>query len=239
MRTAVKSISAIALLVAGLVTVPAQAQADPSTGRCDVGIVLPSKLVLTGYTTQYGVRLTGDTECFAYVGWDLSIGLISTGQTVSFYGGDTSGFKTYLGGPAKVHALPRAGSYSFTQYVDPLTGEKRTYQVVETGSGTMTAKYDSRISWHAPKRSGRRATLSASVASISDATRFTGTYAAWSGEKVRFQRKHGLRWLTVAVARADAHGVARVGTKFKKGVWRAVSVDDATTWGRQTGSHKL
>lgn len=239
MRTAVKSISAIALLVAGLIAVPAPAQADPSNGRCDVGIVLPSKLVLTGYTTPYGVRLTGDTDCFAYVGWDLSIGLISTGQTISFYGGDTSGFKTYLGGPAKVHALPRAGSYSFTQYVDPLTGEKRTYQVVGTGSGTMTAKYDSRIGWHSPKRSGRAVALKASVARISDATRIAGTYAAWHGAKVRFQRKHGTKWVTLAVARADSHGVARARTTFKKGVWRAVSVDDATTWGRQTGSHKL
>ena len=228
-----------ALLAAAMVAVPVSAQADPVDGTCHVGLVLPKRLSITGYATSYGVRMTGDTTCFSFAIWDVSIGLISTGQTISFWRPNTSGFVGSIVGPVKVHALPRQGAYSVVTYADPATGQSRTYTVVESISNTMTAKYDSRIAWRTAKRTGKRLLLGATVASINKSSVLFGNYAAWTSAKVRFQHKHAGKWQTVAVAKTDANGKVRATVRYKKGEWRAVSVDSSSTWGHVTGSHRL
>lgn len=234
-----KRLAIAGLLAATLVAAPTVAQADQTDGVCKVGIVLPAKLAITGYATEYGVRLVHDTTCFSFVTWDVSIGLISTGQTISFWRPNTSGFISGITRPTSVHAIPRQGSYSYVTYTDPTTNEVRTYSVVESSSNTMVAKYDSRIEWRSPKHVGRTLKLKAAVASLNDSTVVLGNYAAWAKAKVRFQHKHAGRWQTVAVARADKDGTVRATVKYKKGEWRAVSADSGTTWGRATGTHKL
>ena len=234
-----KRFAVVALLAAALVAAPATAQADQTDGACRVGIVLPEKLAITGYATDYGVRLIGDTTCFSFVTWDLSVGLISTGQTISFWRPNTSGFISGITRPTSLHAIPRQGAYSGVTYSDPTTNEVRTYSVVESSSNTMVAKYDSRIAWRSSKRIGRTVAWKAAVASVNDSTVVLGNYAAWAKAKVRFQRKHAGKWQTVAVAKADKNGRVRATVRYKKGEWRAVSVDSSTTWGRTTGMHKL
>lgn len=236
-----KRFGVLAGLVAALLTVsPTAAIADPAPVSCKVGIVLPAKLALTGATAPYGVRLTGDTTCFSYVPWDVSQGLISTGQVIQFWAPNTSGFFTYLGTPAKVHALPRQGGYSLVKTTDPVTGVVKTYTVAQSGSNTMTVKYDSRIAWRPVKRIGSRLQLRAAVAAISDTTRYTGSYAAWPHAKIRFQHRTSTgAWRTVAATHASSTGVAAVDVPFQAGAWRAVSVDSATTWGRATSSHTI
>jgi hypothetical protein len=228
-----------AVLAALLVTAPVAANAETASATCKIGIVLPSRLALTSASTPYGVRLTGQTSCFTYAPWDLSEGLISTGQVLQFWAPNTSGFFTYFGGPASVHALPRQGGYSLVTTTDPVTGVSETYTLVQSGSNTMRVKYDSRIGWRSAKHIGRQLRLRAAVASVSDATRYSGSYAAWTGAKIRFQYEHAGVWKTIAVGHADTGGVARVVVPFKKGQWRAVSADSSTTWGRSTSSHKL
>lgn len=237
-----KKIAVMAALVPALTlalgsTMPAHASTDD--GVCRVGVVLPSKLAITSYLTRYGVRLTGDLSCFTYATWDVSEGLISTGATVSFYYPNTSGFFGYVGKPVNVHALPRQGAYSLKSWTDPTTNATRSFTVVESASNTMVAKYDSRIAWKKPKKSGKLLTLSAEAASVNDSSRIFGNYAAWSKAKVRFQIQRTGKWKTVATVKTDAKGVARATVKFHKGTWRAITVDSSTTWGRTTGSHKL
>lgn len=227
------------LLVAALVAAPEVAQADQTDGICRVGIVLPKKLAITGYATEYGARLVGDTTCFSFVTWDVSVGLISTGRTISFWRPNTSGFISGFTRPTSVHAVPRQGSYSGVTYTDPMTNELRTYSVVESSSNTMVAKYDSRIAWRSPKHIGRSLTLKASAASVNDRTVVFGNYAAWAKAKIRFERKHAGKWQTVVVAKTDKNGNVRATVKYKKGEWRAVSADSGTTWGHATGTHKL
>jgi hypothetical protein len=229
----------VGLLVAALVAAPAAAQADQTDGVCRVGIVLPKKLAITGYATEYGVRLVGDTTCFSFVTWDVSVGLISTGQTISFWRPNTSGFISGFTRPISVHAIPRQGSYSYVTYTDPTTGAVRTYSVIESSSNTMVAKYDSRIAWRSPKHVGRTLKLKAAVASVNDSTVVLGNYAAWAKAKVHFQRKRAGKWQTVATTRTDKNGSVHATVKYRKGEWRAVSADSGTTWGRTTGTHKL
>jgi hypothetical protein len=228
-----------ALLAAVLAVAPMSAQADSMDGTCRVGLELPAKLAITGYATRYGVRMTGDTTCFSFATWDESVGLISTGLPISFWRPNTSGFVGGISRPVKVHALPRQGAYSSVTFTDPATNRVGTYSVVESGSNTMVAKYDSRIAWHSPKHSGKYLTLKAAVASLNESSVLFGKYAAWAKAKVRFQHKHAGKWQTVAVAKADGKGHVHATVKFRKGVWRAVSGDTASTWGRATGSHAL
>lgn len=234
-----KRLAIAGLLVAALVAAPAAAQADGTNGVCRVGIVLPKKLAITGFDTEYGVRLVGGTTCFSFVTWDVSVGLISTGQTISFWRPNTSGFVGGFSRPTSVHALPRQGSYSVVTYTDPTTDEVRTYSVAESSSNTMVAKYDSRIAWRTPTHTGRLLKLKAAVASVNASTVVFGNYAAWERSEVRFEHKHAGRWQTVAVAKSDMNGDATATVKFAKGEWRAVSADSRETWGRATGTHKL
>jgi hypothetical protein len=230
------------LLAAALVAAPTTAQAaqaDQTDGLCKIGIVLPARLAITGYGTEYGVRLVGDTTCFSFVTWDVSVGLISTGQTISFWRPNTSGFVGGITRPTSVHAIPRQGSYSYVTYTDPTTNAVRTYSVVESSSNTMVARYDSRIAWRSPKHIGRMVKLKAAVASVGESTVVFGNYAAWVKAKVLFQRKHAGKWQTVATARTDKNGSVHATVKYRKGEWRAVSADSGTTWGRTTGTHKL
>ena len=238
MRTK-KLVAATALAAVVAIGMVTPAHADATDGACRVGLVLPSKLAITSSMTQYGVRLTGDLTCYSHVTWDVSEGLISTGSTISFYRPNTSGFVGYIGRPTKVHALPRQGSYSFVTYTDAATGLQKQYTVVESGSNTMVAKYDSRVAWRKPKVVDGVVTLKAAASSINDSSRIFGNYGIWAKAKVRFQIKRAAHWKTVAVAQTDASGVARAAAKFKKGEWRAVTVDSASTWGRATGTRRL
>jgi hypothetical protein len=240
LRRALAAPLALAILAA---LTPAAANAatrvtttDPS--QCVVGLVLPKTLAISGYSTPYGARMTGDLDCFFLATWDVSEGLISTGQTISFYSPNTSGFVSwYGGGPAIVHALPRLGAISLKTYTDPTTGAKQTYTVIERASGTMTVKYDSRIAWNHPSRSGRFLTLRASAAEFTTTPAWQPGYAAWPNAKVRFQQLVHGKWHTVKTVRTGAKGDATATVKTGRGTWRAVTATSSSVWGKASGTH--
>lgn len=183
--------------------------------------------------------MTGETSCFWYVTWDLAQGIYSTGRTVSFYTPNTSGFFSWSGEPATVHALPRLGASSFKQYTDPMTGQQQYFTVVEGSSNSMTVKYDSRIGWHRLTRKGGYVTLKASVAEFSrSAAIYAGGYVAWSNAKVRFQYKTATGWVTAKTVLANSSGTATARLKRGTHTWRAISVNTATVWGKATHGHR-
>jgi hypothetical protein len=211
---------------------------NPAT-TCAVGLELQPKLAIGSLAPQYGARVTGGTGCFFLATWDLANGIYSTGQVVTFFSPNTSGYLTYLGGPATVHGIPRQGASSLQQVVDPLTGQRSTLTVVETGSRPMVVKYDSRIAWHRATRAGGILTLKASVAQYSrSAAAFGGGYVAWPKAKVRFQVRSAGAWRTVATVRANSKGLAVAHLKRGVHTWRAVSVTTGSVWGKATKSHR-
>jgi hypothetical protein len=235
----IKRFAAAAITAVLLSTVPATAHADITAGTCEIGVILPKKLVIKSYFTSYSVRLTGETDCVSYATWSLSQGDVSTGSTINFYSPDVAELESYVGRPATVHGQPRSGAYSLHQFLDPVTGANRAFTVIETPSATMAAKYDSRIEWRKATRNGKKITLRAAASSVSDATQVAGTYTGWRRAKVLFQHQQGRRWITVEAAAANSHGVASAKVTFKRGHWRAVTVATGDTWGRSTGSHTL
>lgn len=237
MLTAPLAVAILAAVTAAPANASPLATATTDPSQCSVGLELPKTLAMTGYSTQYGARMTGDLDCFFHATWDLSEGLISTGRIVDFYSPNTSGFMSWVGGPATVHALPRVGASSLKTYTDPTTGQKRTYTVVEQSSGTMTVKYDSRIGWGHPSRNGRLLTLRVSAAQFSTTPSWQPGYVAWPKAKVRFQQLVRGRWLTVKTVRTTAKGTAVATVRAGHGTWRAVTVTSSSVWGKATSKH--
>lgn len=208
---------------------------DPS--ECVVALVLPKTLAITGYSTPYGARMTGQLDCFFHATWDVSEGLISTGRVIDFYSPNTSGFMSWTGAPATVHALPRMGAYSYKTYTDPTTGATGTYTVVEDPSSSMTVKYDSRIAWGHASRRGTWLTLRASAAQFSVTPSWQPGYVVWPNAEVRFQKLAHGKWRTVKTVRTNAKGNASATVRATRGTWRVSTATTSSVWGKTSGSH--